>query len=351
MTTFHLLKHGFYRACRGSGYTRRAFKSFAAPCTILGYHRILAEERLPSFCPNTGIQLPLRLFEAQMKFLAERCRVLSLRECLDRLEAGEPFPPHSVVITFDDGYRSDYTLAYPILMRYGFSAAFFPVPAFVGDGAAAPWWHELQSALAGCALRGYRSPDGGRRWNLRSRAGRLSFYRFAEKRLVNMPSSEREAWMAQLRKDAAAPVAPAEALMLDWKSIRRMAEDPLVEFGAHTMRHVNLCRESREVARKEIFDSKACIEKQTQRDVTVFAYPYGHEGSFNGEIQEMVKAAGFRSAFIAVAGHVTGGESVDRYRLPRVIVDGLDNLAAFEAKLSGVFVRARRYARPFLPSY
>lgn len=41
------------------------------------------------------------------------------------LRTGQPFPERSFVVTFDDGYRSVYDHAFPVLQRYGFSATVF----------------------------------------------------------------------------------------------------------------------------------------------------------------------------------------------------------------------------------
>ena len=45
----------------------------------------------------------------------------------------------SVVITIDDGFRSAYDIAYPILKTYGFRATFFIYSDFVGGGRALTW--------------------------------------------------------------------------------------------------------------------------------------------------------------------------------------------------------------------
>ena len=54
----------------------------------------------------------------------------------DELQAyvlrGEPLPKKPVVITFDDGYLSNYTLAYPILQKYGMKAAIFSIGVSFG---------------------------------------------------------------------------------------------------------------------------------------------------------------------------------------------------------------------------
>jgi len=75
-------------------------------------------------------------FEAQMIYLAtENFHPISLKELANWLTGqlanpptGQPLPEKSVVLTFDDGLESDYTLALPILKRHGFTATFFVNP-------------------------------------------------------------------------------------------------------------------------------------------------------------------------------------------------------------------------------
>jgi peptidoglycan/xylan/chitin deacetylase (PgdA/CDA1 family) len=65
-------------------------------------------------------------FKRQMKFLrAKGYRTLSLLDAADRIRRGDSFPSRGIVITFDDGYRNNYTEAFPILQEYGYSATIF----------------------------------------------------------------------------------------------------------------------------------------------------------------------------------------------------------------------------------
>src|SRR3989454_6488604 len=59
-------------------------------------------------------------------------------------------PPRAIIITFDDGYRSNRTIALPLLRQYGFGATIFLVAAYVGKTNA---WNrdELQDPLLGAA--------------------------------------------------------------------------------------------------------------------------------------------------------------------------------------------------------
>jgi len=52
-------------------------------------------------------------------------RTLDLLEAVDCLQQGAPLPPRSLVITFDDGYRSVYEQAFPVLEHYGMCATVF----------------------------------------------------------------------------------------------------------------------------------------------------------------------------------------------------------------------------------
>jgi peptidoglycan/xylan/chitin deacetylase (PgdA/CDA1 family) len=50
-----------------------------------------------------------------------------------------------VILTFDDGYKSQYSSAKPILDKYGFKATFYIVCNYVGNGDNRMTWEELKS--------------------------------------------------------------------------------------------------------------------------------------------------------------------------------------------------------------
>jgi len=65
-------------------------------------------------------------FEAQMRFLRDNgYRVIPLDDLFEFLQFRRQIPARSVVITFDDGWRSVYDIAWPILKKYGYPATLF----------------------------------------------------------------------------------------------------------------------------------------------------------------------------------------------------------------------------------
>ena len=65
-------------------------------------------------------------FAAQMRYLKEDGHTtLSLDQFLAMRRGERPLPPKALVITFDDGYESNYTLALPGLRRFGHRATVF----------------------------------------------------------------------------------------------------------------------------------------------------------------------------------------------------------------------------------
>jgi peptidoglycan/xylan/chitin deacetylase (PgdA/CDA1 family) len=73
------------------------------------------------------------LFERQMRFLKERhYNVVALETLIPYLRDGKKIPPKTVAITFDDGYKNNYTYAFPILKRYQFPATIFIIVEEVG---------------------------------------------------------------------------------------------------------------------------------------------------------------------------------------------------------------------------
>jgi len=65
-------------------------------------------------------------FEKQMRYLHDHgYHVITLDQLFDFLLFKEQIPKKSVVITIDDGWRSTYDIAYPILKRYNYPATLF----------------------------------------------------------------------------------------------------------------------------------------------------------------------------------------------------------------------------------
>lgn len=65
-------------------------------------------------------------FEQQMSYLKNNgYTVITLDEFFDFLEYRKQLPKKAVVLTFDDGWQGVYTIAFPILKKYGFPATLF----------------------------------------------------------------------------------------------------------------------------------------------------------------------------------------------------------------------------------
>ncbi len=101
---------------------------------VLCYHQFAAGK-------STDLMvMPRDSFAQQMEYLKNNnFHVISLAQLQSYLDAARPIPPRSVVITIDDGFRSAYEIAYPILKTYGYHATLFIYTDFVGGGRALTW--------------------------------------------------------------------------------------------------------------------------------------------------------------------------------------------------------------------
>jgi peptidoglycan/xylan/chitin deacetylase (PgdA/CDA1 family) len=85
---------------------------------MLIFHTIADQGSIVRFAPQA--------FARNMALLAENdYRTMPLLEVVGRLRRGQPFPPRSFVLTFDDGFRSVYQQAFPVLQHLGFAATVF----------------------------------------------------------------------------------------------------------------------------------------------------------------------------------------------------------------------------------
>lgn len=72
-------------------------------------------------------------FRLQMKYLKDQCEVLSIQDLVKAYRSPRHFTRSRkprVIITFDDGFRDNYTNAFPILKEFSLPATCFVVPSW-----------------------------------------------------------------------------------------------------------------------------------------------------------------------------------------------------------------------------
>lgn len=84
-------------------------------------------------------------FEAQMRLLKEKdYHVITLDQLFDFMDFTGEVPEKSVVITIDDGWRSTYDIAFPILKKYGFPATLFLYTELITGGGKTLNWEQVR---------------------------------------------------------------------------------------------------------------------------------------------------------------------------------------------------------------
>ena len=93
---------------------------------VLNYHKIDILNHPLSVSPQD--------FESQMEYLYKKqYNTISSDQLLTYLKYGKELPDKPIMITFDDGYLDNYTNAFPIMNKYGFTATIFIVTNLVGN--------------------------------------------------------------------------------------------------------------------------------------------------------------------------------------------------------------------------
>ena len=92
---------------------------------VLNYHKIANEHK--------SLSVTLDDFEQHMKWLQEYgFTCITPGQLYDFVANGADLPEKPVLITFDDGYKDNYTNAFPIMKKYGMKGTIFVVTGFLG---------------------------------------------------------------------------------------------------------------------------------------------------------------------------------------------------------------------------
>lgn len=214
---------------------------------VLNYHKVDTLNHALSVSPQE--------FEEQMEYLHKSgYTTITPDQLMSYLKSGKQLPDKPILITFDDGYLDNYTNAYPIMKKYGFTATIFIVTNLVSN----------------------------------------------------------------------------DPRFVTWDQVREMQKNGIV-FGSHTVNHQSLTSLTKEQIMHELSQSREEIAAQLGKPPKYFAYP---TGTYNLEIEDMVRAAGYKAAFTIHYGQV--GADSDLYALERIpIFKGQKTFRSFFIRLNG----------------
>lgn len=127
--------------------------------------------------------------------------------------------------------------------------------------------------------------------------------------------------------------------LMKTEEILEMQDSGLVEFGGHTLTHLDFHKADEELAKKEIEEDKRITEDRLNKKLTVFAYPYGHrkEGT-----KQLIKKVGYDFAVATDTGN--GIFTDDLYDIRRTAIDKT-SLIDFLRKISPAYAqyKAKKY--------
>src|SRR3954451_1961507 len=180
-------------------------------------------------------------FDEQLTFLAKHFDPIAPADLAAALSDPRS---RAVAITFDDGYRECYTVAYPILRRHGAAALFFLTTGFL-DGVRTAWWDEVTWMVA-TSDRTHLPAD---EWlpapvDLTGSLREASVAALVT-RYKTLTGERAEAYLDHLGKvTGSGRRNPAELqdAFLTWNMVREMQEGGMA-MGGHTVNHPVLARQ------------------------------------------------------------------------------------------------------------
>lgn len=241
------------------------------PNINLLYPRILMYHMVSPHLPKkqskfNRLRVTPKEFEKQLQWLKENGWTSLTMSELTHMKTS---PAKTVVLTFDDGYADNYTQAFPLLKKYAMKATIYLV-----------------------VNRFDRS--------------------WAQDKDTKQSSQE-------LNNEA----------MLTSEMVFEMLSSGLVEFGSHTLNHVNLPLQTTEQKQAEIQESKQILETHYGITCNSFAYPFGFYDSHD---ISYVKQSGYTNAVTTHNGYEPWNEA-NKYEIKRVMISGKQKLFDFQLKL------------------
>lgn len=288
-------------------------------------------------------QMPVDKLEQMIRSLAGTYHFIPIDRAVRILIGDEPAVPNGAVLTFDDGYRNNFEQALPVLRKYTVPATFYIATDYVKSRR--PFWFDrLDYVIQRAASQNVCLEVGERKFRFEDAGREAVKHKFAELRAYCKKSHDDEdeflavldglaEKLESMTDDSLARILDEDpwAAVVSDEELARVAKDPLVTIGSHTVNHLRLAHAGLDYVRFELTASKRMLEQWTGAEVRHFAYP---NGAYDDVSMREVELAGYASAVTSDSGMNEAGDNP--YALTRLNLNADGTVAEMLARASGL---------------
>ena len=317
---------------------RRARRSL----TVLAYHRIGPTPAADYPFDDALFSATQEEFARELDYVRRHLDVISVSELARGLEASASgsggkmaLPERPALLTFDDGYRDNATLAAPILREAGLSACFFLCTHIIGTDAV-PWWDQIACCFKHSRAAGVASPFSATDAPYpcspehRDRSAARFLTQFKQ---TAWPTALR--CLAELRdRTGVVPEEYADTpLFMSWQEAASLVEQGM-EVGGHTRTHPILSQiQDAEGLDWEVGGGARDLREELGVSPLAFAYPVGGDAMMSAQADDAIRRAGFQISFSYKHGFASRSPAAP-WRLPRFHAEHGADFGAFRFELA-----------------
>lgn len=267
---------------------------------VVMYHGITYH----SYDPPVWTHLPVDTFRQQLGLLKSHYSIVSLEQVLDALDRKTILPSNAALITFDDGYKNNFEVAFPLLKEMEIPATIFLTVDRIGSDNPL-WVDEIYLLLHADNCSGNDLPfvnelasdlfTTGRTWES---------YCVTVEALKRCGKDSRESYLNKLRKVAVIKDDSKyeDFCLLGWDDVIRMRDSGLISFGVHTATHRILTDLNKDEWELEIHAPRKKLEKFLGTHVRTFCFPNGRPDiDFREDHIAYLRSCGYSCSFTTKA--------------------------------------------------
>lgn len=274
--------------------------------------------------PNLDVEgesFPVKLFERQIKYIASHYEVISMDEFAKRYTE-KCFTKREVVITFDDGYRDNLTIAAPILKKYSLPFTVF-ISAHNVDAQERFYISIPRLVIIGGNMEYVEIPSMNYFKELHTLSDRIECAHELEYTIKYFSHEKAKYISNELVRtygyDNFVKLCNKynNGTLLTWDDVKMLSDNYGCTIGSHCYDHC-ICHsnQNKAVIAKQIIDSRKLIEEKTGIKCNYFAYPNGDYTSYSDLIVEKYYKLGFSTKEVSVYDSTTTQSSIGRIGVP-----------------------------------